>query len=282
MSKNYEDILTSDNLKLYLKEISKIPQLSEEEEKELARRIQKGDNEALKKIIEANLRFVVHYTKKYRGLGLSYLDLINQGNVGLIEAARRYDPSKNVKFISYAVWWIRQAIIQVLSDYARAYALPQKVTSLQSQIKKVESRLKMKLNREPLREEIAEEMNKSIEEIDDIYEIGSEDLSLNMPSFEESGELGDKLSDDGTPSVEYQTIKLFIKKQIRDILNELDEREALILRLRFGINDDRPKTLQEIGSMLNISRERVRQIEKRAKQKLARLKKVQQLRGYLN
>jgi len=282
MPKKSKNLFISNNLKIYLKEISKFPLLNEEEEKELARRIKKGDNEALKKLVECNLRFVVHYAKKYRGFGLSYLDLINEGNKGLIEAAKRYDPSKNVKFISYAVWWVRQAIIQALSEYSHIYTLPTKISNLQTRVREVESKLKKKLKRDPYRDEIADELDKSIEEIEDIYDLGKEDLSLNESIMDENKELADILKDEATPSVEYQIIKLFIEKQIREILNELDEREALILKLRFGIEDNQPKTLREIGEMLNISRERVRQIEKRAKEKLARSKKVQQLRGYLN
>ncbi len=282
MPKKSKNLFVSNNLKIYLKEISKFPLLNEEEEKELAKKIKKGDNEALKKLVECNLRFVVHYAKKYRGFGLSYLDLINEGNKGLIEAAKRYDPSKNVKFISYAVWWVRQAIIQALSEYSHIYTLPTKISNLRTRVREAESKLKKKLKRDPYRDEIADELNRPIEEIENIYDLGKEDLSLNESIMDENRELADTLKDEATPSVEYQIIKLFIEKQIREILNELDEREALILKLRFGIEDNQPKTLREIGEMLNISRERVRQIEKRAKEKLARSKKVQQLRGYLN
>lgn len=224
----------------------------------------------------------MHYAKKYRGFGLSFLDLINEGNKGLIEAAKRYDPSKNVKFISYAVWWVRQAIIQALSEYSHIYTLPTKVANLRSRVREAEAKLKRQLRREPYRDEIADELDHPLEEIDDIYDLSKEDLSLNDTFIDETRELAETLKDETTPSVEYQIIKLFIEKQIRQVLNELDEREALVLKLRFGIEDNQPKTLREIGEMLNISRERVRQIEKRAKEKLARLKKVQQLRGYLN
>ncbi|MEA2005696.1 MAG: RNA polymerase sigma factor RpoD/SigA [Acidobacteriota bacterium] len=282
MRDDYKNSLDSRNLKLYLQQISKFPTLTLEEEKELGRRIRNGDKEAQKKIIESNLRFVVSYVKKYRGMGLGLLDLIHEGNIGLIEAAKRYDPEKNVKFISYAVWWIRQAVIHALSHYSRIYHIPQKISDQMSEMKRVKSALKKELGREPTRQEIAKRMKKTVEEIEDMEILNGRDVSLSDRYYDEDVELGDRVQDSYSPSVEYQIIKNSIQEQVRAILNELDKKEALVLKLRFGLDDDQPRTLQEIGDGINLTRERIRQIEKKAMQKLAQSHKLQQLRGYLN
>jgi len=274
--------LDSKNLKLYLNQISKFPLLTQEEEKKLGFLIQKGDKDALEKLIESNLRFVVSYVKKYRGLGLSLLDLINEGNLGLIEAAKRYNPKKNVKFISYAVWWIRQAIIQALTQYSRVYHIPQKLADKTFEMKKVKARLKKELGREPRREEIAASMKLPAQHIEDLEIMGKKNISLSDKNFDNNMEIGDMIGDSLIPSVEYQIIKNSIQKQIRKMLNKLDEKESLVLELRFGLEDDKQYTLQEIGNRLNLSRERIRQIEKKAIRKLAQSHKIQQLRGYLN
>jgi len=279
---DFRDSLDAKNLKVYFHQISKYPLLKPEKEKELGRRIQKGDKEALKKLTESNLRFVVSYVKKYRGIGLSLLDLINEGNLGLLEAARRFDPEKNVKFISYAVWWIRQAIIHALTRNARIYHIPQKLSDQISEMKRVKSQLKKELGREPNREETAERMDISAANVEDMEMFGGKDISLSDKYFDEDMEVGDKIKDTLSPSVEYLIIKSSIQQQIRKILDELDEKEALVLKLRFGLDDGRAKTLQEIGDKLHLTRERIRQIEKKAKRKLAQSQKVQQLRGYLN
>lgn len=265
-----------------MNQISKIPILSYAEEKKLGRLIKKGDRDALKKLIESNLRFVVSYAKKYSGMGLSLLDLINEGNVGLIEAAKRFDPRRNVKFISYAVWWIRQAIIHALTSYSRAYNIPQKLSDQISQMKKKTATLKMELGREPTREEIAERMGITREEVEDLLIFSKEEISLSEKFYDVEMEVGDKIEDNISPSVEYEIIKSSIQQQIRNLLGELGEKEALVLKLRFGLDDHQPKTLQEIGNMLKLSRERIRQIEQKAMRKLARSHKLQKLRGYLN
>jgi len=281
--KNYNDTyLDSKNLKIYLNQISKFSLLTQEEEKKLGLLIQKSDKEALKKLIESNLRFVVSYVKKYRGLGLSLLDLINEGNLGLIEAARRYDPKKNVKFISYAVWWIRQAVIQALSKYSRIYHIPQKLADQISEMKKVKARLKRKLGREAKREEIASSMKLPTQYVEELEIMGRKDISLNDTIFDDNMEIGNRIADSITPSVEYQIIKNSIQGQIRKMIKKLDGKESLVLKLRFGLDDDKQCTLQEIGNRLNLSRERIRQIEKKAMQKLAQSHRIQQLRGYLN
>ncbi len=282
MRNDYKDSLDSRNLKLYLQQISKFPTLTLEEEKELGRRIRNGDKKAQKKLIESNLKFVVSYVKKYRGMGLGLLDLIHEGNIGLIEAAKRYDPEKNVKFISYAVWWIRQAVIHALSHYSRIYHIPQKISDQMSEMKRVKSALKKELGREPTRQEIAKRMKKTVEEIEDMEILDERDVSLSDRYYDEDVEVGDRVQDSYSPSVEYQIIKNSIQEQVRAILNELDKKEALVLKLRFGLDDDQPRTLQEIGDGINLTRERIRQIEKKAMQKLAQSHKLQQLRGYLN
>ncbi|HAR35633.1 MAG TPA: hypothetical protein DCR87_01760 [Acidobacteria bacterium] len=279
----YLDYLESRNIKLYLEEISKIPPITEEEEKQLGQKIKQGDPEAIKRLVEGNLRFVVSYVKKYQGMGLSLLDLINEGNLGLVEAAQRFDPDRNVKFISYAVWWIRQAIVHALSQASHSYNLPQKVSDKISRMNKERENLKKELGRDPSREELAERLKLTPEEVADLELIQERGFSLSDKiSEDEDLEVEDRLSDELEPSVEYQLIKNSIEQQIREILNELDEREALVLKLRFGIDSDEPMTLQEIGDRLGLTRERIRQIEQRAMRKLARSQKLKQLRGYLN
>jgi RNA polymerase primary sigma factor len=278
----YLDSLDAKNLKLYLDQISKFSTYTEDEEKKLGELIREGDRNALKQLIEANLRFVVSYVKKYRGMGLSLLELIDEGNVGLIEAAKRFDPHRNVRFISYAVWRIRQAIIHALTSYSRIYNIPQKLSDQISQMKKKTEQLKSELGREPTREEIAKSMGLTVEDVEDLEIIAEKNISLSDKYHDEDLEVGDRISDSLSPSVEYQIIKNSIEHQIRDLLSELDEKEALVLKLRFGLDDDQPRTLQEIGNKLNVTRERVRQIEQKAMRKLARSHKLQQLRGYLN
>ncbi|MFC2142441.1 RNA polymerase sigma factor RpoD/SigA, partial [Acidobacteriota bacterium] len=236
----------------------------------------------LSKMIEANLKFVVSYVKKYRGMGLGLLDLINEGNLGLIEAARRYDPEKNVKFISYAVWWIRQAVFHALTRNSRIYHIPQKLSDQVSEMKRVKSALKKELGRSPNREEIAKRMKIVVVDVEDLEILGSRDVSLSDRYFDEDIEFGDKLEDSMSPSVEYRIIKNSVQTQIREILQKLDEKEKLVLKLRFGLDDDQPHTLQEIGDRLHLTRERIRQIEKKAMRKLAQSGTMQGLRGSLN
>ncbi len=282
MRDGYSDSLQSRNLKLYLNQISKFRPLTQEEEKEVGYLIQKGDKAALSKMIEANLKFVVSYVKKYRGMGLGLLDLINEGNLGLIEAARRYDPEKNVKFISYAVWWIRQAVFHALTRNSRIYHIPQKLSDQVSEMKRVKSALKKELGRSPNREEIAKRMKIVVVDVEDLEILGSRDVSLSDRYFDEDIEFGDKLEDSMSPSVEYRIIKNSVQTQIREILQKLDEKEKLVLKLRFGLDDDQPHTLQEIGDRLHLTRERIRQIEKKAMRKLAQSGTMQGLRGSLN
>lgn len=283
MKGDYRDYLESRNLRQYLRQISKFPALSRQEEKKMAELIQKGDKNALRKMIEANLKFVVSYVKKYRGLGMGLFDLINEGNLGLIEAAKRFDPERKVKFISYAVWWIRQAIIHALAQYSRAYYLPQRFSDKISEMKKKTVELKTELKREPTREEIAEKMGIDPEDVEELEMLSGREISLSDRYFDESKEeVGDRIKDNLAANTDDQIVKNSVQQRIRQMLSELDEKESLVLRLRFGMDDDTPQTLQEIGDKMKLTRERVRQIEKKAMRKLARSSKLQQLRGHLN
>ncbi len=279
---DYRDFVDSKNLKHYLEQIAKFPTFTEEEEKKLGERIRRGDQEAVQKLLTGNLRFVVSYVKKYRGMGLSMLDLIDEGNVGLIEAARRFDPGRNVRFISYAVWWIRQAIIHALSQYSHIYNIPQKLSDQISLMKRRRAELKTALGREPARDEIAAALGLSVDEVEDLELLEERNVSLSDRFHDEDLDIEDRISDDGAPPVEYQIIKSAVQQQIRELIGALDEKEALVLKLRFGLDDDRPMTLREIGDRLKLTRERIRQIEQKAMRKLSRSKTLQQLRGYLN
>jgi RNA polymerase primary sigma factor len=276
------DFFDSRNIKHYLEEIARFPVLTDEQEKELGERIRKGDQEALQTLVKSNLKFVVSYVKKYRGMGLGLLDLIDEGNIGLIEAAKRFDPSRNVRFVSYAVWWIRQAIIHALTLYSRITRIPQKLADQISQMKKKTAELKTDLGREPTRDETARAMGLTETDIEDLEVLAERNVSLSDPVNDDEMEVEDRLSDPASPSVEYQIIKASVQQQIRETLGELDEKEALVIKLRFGLEDDRPRTLQEIGQQLKLTRERIRQIEQKAMRKLGRSHKLQHLRGYLN
>jgi len=326
MSGSFSDSVDSKNLKHYLKQIASINPLSPEEEKKLGYRIQKGDKDALDTMVKSNLKFVVSYVKKYRGMGLSLLDLINEGNIGLIEAAKRFDPEKKVKFISYAVWWIRQAIIHALTLNSRIYHIPQKLSDQISEMKHTKSKLRSELGRKPLREEVAKRMGVKTEDIETLEALSEKNISLSDKYFDEDTEVGDRIKDDLSPSVEFQIIKNSMEHQIRDFLEDLTEKEAIVLKLRFGFFDDQvfdllsqetniphmkklfklnkirisdadmqdenkmkdainrtlPLTLQSVGIIMTLTRERIRQIEKKALRKLSRSHKLQQLRGYLN
>jgi len=273
----------SESLKKYLKEISRLPRVTAEEERELGRRIQKGDGVALRRLVEANLRFVVSYAKRYRGCGLSFLDLINEGNIGLIEAAKRYDPDKNVKFITYAVWWVRQAIIHALSDHSGAFRLPQKQANLLYRIGKAQATMRAELKRVPTTEELAAKVQVTTEEVANLLQVADPIVSISaMIDEEHEFHLSDKLEQDTIPSADFVLLKNSLRGLLRAALGELDEKEERVLRLRFGLDGAEPKTLKEIGELLNLSRERIRQIEAQALEKLHRSQKCQQLRGYLN
>ena len=272
-----------DSLNTYIREIAKFSPLTPEAEKELGRRIQEGDQEALQGMVEANLRFVVHYAKRYRGLGLAYMDLIHEGNLGLMEAAKRFDPGRNVKFISYAVWWVRQAILHSLSEHARVFRLPQKLSGQVSKLRSQREKLKLELERTPTRDELAERTERSAKEVEALMMASGDDVSLSAAVGDEGGlELGDTLEQEIIPSVEMEMIRNSFEQRIQSMVGDLDEKEREVIRMRFGLDGEDPLTLQEIGETMALSRERIRQIESRAKEKLRRSREAQGLRGYLN
>jgi RNA polymerase primary sigma factor len=274
---------TGDSLNAYIREISRFKPLSAQQEKDLGRRIRKGDQDSLQRLVEANLRFVVSYAKRYRGLGMSFLDLIHEGTLGLIEAARRFDPERNVKFISYAVWWVRQAIFQALSEHMRVFRLPQKLSGQVSKVGNARQRLTVELERQPTTEELAERTELSREEVEYLLRVAGEDISLSSTVGSESGvELSDRLEQDNIPSIELTLIRSSFQEQIRAMVGELDEKERDVIKMRFGLDGDEPRTLQEIGETLGLSRERIRQIESKAKEKLRRSHRAHELRGVLN
>ncbi len=274
---------SSESLKKYLKEISRLSRITAAEEKVLGRKIQQGDMGALKNLVEANLRFVVSYAKRYRGCGLSFLDLINEGNIGLIEAAKRFDPKKGVKFITYAVWWVRQSIIHALSDQSGSFRLPQKQANLLYRIGKAQAKLRSELHRTPTTEEVATRMEVTVQEVNNLLQVADDNISLSAVIDEEHAfHLSDKLEQDILPAADLVLLKNSLKTLLRDSLTELDAKEEKVIRQRFGLDGAEPKTLKEIGEMMNLSRERIRQIEAQALEKLNRSHRCQQLRGYLN
>jgi RNA polymerase primary sigma factor len=290
----------TDSLQAYLRAIAKLPRLTPEAERELGRRVQESrgrrgtgapgeseDEEALRRLVEANLRFVVSYAKRYRHFGVPFLDLIHEGNLGLIEAARRFDPARNVKFITYAVWWIRQAIVHALSDQSRAFSLPQKVAGAASRFGREVAELSAELDRAPTTREIAEDLDISEADVDALFQIGVSDVSLSERIGDADGgegpELGDLIEQATVPPAEEELMHRTLREQIRAALGDLDEKERAVMRLRFGLDGDgEPKTLQEVGDALHLSRERIRQIESRAKEKLRRSQRATGLRSYLN
>jgi RNA polymerase primary sigma factor len=279
----------SDALQAYLRAIAKIPRLTADEERELAVRIKRdGDEEALRRLVEGNLRFVVSYAKRYRGLGVPFLDLIHEGNLGLIEAARRFDPDRNVKFITYAVWWIRQAITHALSLQTRAFSLPQKLSGTAARFGREVAELTEQLERSPTSREIAADLDISEADVDALIRIGSSDLSLNdrvggHRGEDDGVELGDLLQQIAVPPVEEDLLQRSMVDRVRSALDELDAKEREVMGLRFGLDrDGEMRTLQEVGDALHLSRERIRQIESRAKEKLRRSKRADELRSYLN
>ncbi len=274
---------TGDSLNVYIREIARFKQLTPDEEKQLARRIREGDQQALNKMVESNLRFVVSYAKRYRGLGLHFLDLIHEGNLGLIEAAKRFDPERNVKFISYAVWWVRQAIFHALSEHARVFRLPQKMSGQVSRVEHARDKLAAEHGRQPTIAEVAQATELSEAEVDNLLRMVGDDRSLSDTVGDEGTlELGDTLEQDSVPGVELELMKSTFARHVQSMVDALDEKEREVLRLRFGLDGDEPRTLQEIGDALGLSRERIRQIESKAKEKLRRSREVQGLRGYLN
>jgi RNA polymerase primary sigma factor len=270
-------------LRRYLQEIGHFKQLTPDEEKQLGRQVQQGDGEALRRLVESNLRFVVAYTKRFRHSRISLLDLINEGNIGLIQAARKFDPKKNVKFITYAVWWIRQAILHALSEHGATFRLPQKQANILYRVERSRQALGRELERVPSEMELAEELGMEVDEVRLLLASNQNILSLNQPVDEDGeAEFGDLLEQYVIPDTDEEVLRQSFEEALKDALSELSDKERQILALRFGLEDDHPRTLREIGEALEISRERVRQIENQALTKLRRSAKGRALAGYLN
>ncbi len=271
-------------LNLYIQRMAEHPLLTPEEEKELAIKAKKGDKEALKKLVEGNLRFVINVAKNFLGWGVPLTDLIAAGNLGLIEAAKRFDPDREVKFISYAVWWIRQAIMQTIFQQTGAVRIPVKESLFISKVKETYERLKEELKREPTIEEIAKEVDASPKKVRNALQVVRMPISLDKPLGEEGDDLTllDLMSKKGTEDVEKEVVEESLHKELNSLLNVLDEREKTIIEHRFGLNGEEPKTLTEVGEILGISRERVRQIEQRALKKLRALAMKRHLKDFLS
>ncbi len=281
-----DDESEAETLRVYLQEIGKLPRLTPEEEHALAVRIRADrDEDALRRLVEANLRFVVSYVKRYRGLGIGFLDLIHEGNLGLLEAARRFDPSRHVKFITYAVWWIRLAVTHALSGQRRVFALPSKLSGVASRFGREVSDLAARLDHAPSAEEIAEDLDISRGDAEALTFVAGRDVSLSDPvgaDGDDDRELGETLPQHLVPPAEEELLREAMLAQIRAALADLDPKEREVMALRFGLDGGEPKTLQEIGDRLGLSRERVRQIESRAKDRLRRGARADQLRSHLN
>jgi RNA polymerase primary sigma factor len=278
-----------DALRAYLRAIARTRRLTAEEEVSLARRVQESggrDDEALRQLVEGNLRFVVHYAKRYRGFGVPFLDLIHEGNLGLIEAAKRFDPDRNVKFITYAVWWVRQAILHALSSQSRVFSVPQKVSGAALKFRRDVATLAETLDRAPSVQEIAAKLGLSETEIGALMQVGASDVSLSdliAGDATDGVQVGETIEQVMVPPAEEELVRRHLAEHLASALAELDEKERDVVRMRFGLtHEGEPRTLQEIGDALRLSRERVRQIEARAKDKLRHSKRAVGLRSYLN
>ena len=278
-----EGISIEDPVRMYLKEIGKVPLLSAEEEIDLAMRMEEGDEEAKKRLAEANLRLVVSIAKRYVGRGMLFLDLIQEGNLGLIKAVEKFDYRKGYKFSTYATWWIRQAITRAIADQARTIRIPVHMVETINKLIRVSRQLLQELGREPQPEEIAEEMNMSVERVREILKIAQEPVSLETPiGEEEDSHLGDFIQDDNVPVPADAAAFTLLKEQLVEVLGTLTEREQKVLRLRFGLDDGRARTLEEVGKEFNVTRERIRQIEAKALRKLRHPSRSRKLKDYLD
>ena len=278
-----EGVSIEDPVRMYLKEIGKVPLLTAEEEIDLAQRMEAGDEEARKRLAEANLRLVVSIAKRYVGRGMLFLDLIQEGNLGLIKAVEKFDYRKGYKFSTYATWWIRQAITRAIADQARTIRIPVHMVETINKLIRVSRQLLQELGREPSPEEIAEEMNMSVERVREILKISQEPVSLETPiGEEEDSHLGDFIQDDNVPIPADAAAFTMLKEQLEEVLSTLTEREQKVLRLRFGLDDGRARTLEEVGKEFNVTRERIRQIEAKALRKLRHPSRSRKLKDYLD
>ena len=278
-----DGISIEDPVRMYLKEIGKVPLLSAEEEIELAKRMAEGDEDAKKRLAEANLRLVVSIAKRYVGRGMLFLDLIQEGNLGLIKAVEKFDYQKGFKFSTYATWWIRQAITRAIADQARTIRIPVHMVETINKLIRVSRQLLQELGREPLPEEIAEAMDIPVERVREIQKISQEPVSLETPiGEEEDSHLGDFIQDDNVPVPAEAAAATLLKEQLGEVLDTLTDREQKVLRLRFGMNDGRARTLEEVGKEFDVTRERIRQIEAKALRKLRHPSRSRKLRDYLD
>ena len=278
-----EGVSIEDPVRMYLKEIGKVPLLTAEEEIELAKKMEQGDEDAKKRLAEANLRLVVSIAKRYVGRGMLFLDLIQEGNLGLIKAVEKFDYRKGYKFSTYATWWIRQAITRAIADQARTIRIPVHMVETIYKLIRVSRQLLQELGREPTPEEIAEEMDMSVERVREILKISQEPVSLETPiGEEEDSHLGDFIQDDNVPVPADAAAFTLLKEQLVEVLGTLTEREQKVLRLRFGLDDGRARTLEEVGKEFNVTRERIRQIEAKALRKLRHPSRSRKLKDYLD
>ena len=278
-----EGVSIEDPVRMYLKEIGKVPLLSAEEEIELAQRMEEGDQEAKKRLAEANLRLVVSIAKRYVGRGMLFLDLIQEGNLGLIKAVEKFDYRKGYKFSTYATWWIRQAITRAIADQARTIRIPVHMVETINKLIRVSRQLLQELGRDPTPEEIAAEMNMPVDRVREILKISQEPVSLETPiGEEEDSHLGDFIQDDNVPVPSDAAAFTLLKEQLVEVLGTLTEREQKVLRLRFGLDDGRARTLEEVGKEFNVTRERIRQIEAKALRKLRHPSRSRKLKDYLD
>ena len=278
-----EGVSIEDPVRMYLKEIGKVSLLTADEEIELAKRMEQGDEEAKKRLAEANLRLVVSIAKRYVGRGMLFLDLIQEGNLGLIKAVEKFDYRKGYKFSTYATWWIRQAITRAIADQARTIRIPVHMVETINKLIRVSRQLLQELGREPTPEEIAEEMKMPVDRVREILKISQEPVSLETPiGEEEDSHLGDFIQDDNVPVPAEAAAQTLLKEQLDEVLDTLTEREQKVLRLRFGMNDGRARTLEEVGKEFDVTRERIRQIEAKALRKLRHPSRSRKLRDYLD
>ena len=278
-----DGISIEDPVRMYLKEIGKVPLLSAEEEIELAKRMENGDQEAKKRLAEANLRLVVSIAKRYVGRGMLFLDLIQEGNLGLIKAVEKFDYRKGYKFSTYATWWIRQAITRAIADQARTIRIPVHMVETINKLIRVSRQLLQELGREPTPEEISEEMGMPVDRVREILKISQEPVSLETPiGEEEDSHLGDFIQDDNVPVPAEAASFTLLREQLVEVLGTLTEREQKVLRLRFGLDDGRARTLEEVGKEFNVTRERIRQIEAKALRKLRHPSLSRKLKDYLD
>ncbi len=278
-----EGIAIDDPVKIYLKEIGRVPLLSAEEEIELAERMAKGDPYARKRLSEANLRLVVSIAKRYGGRGMQFLDLIQEGNLGLIKAVEKFDHTKGFKFSTYATWWIRQAITRAIADQARTIRIPVHMVETITKVKKISSQLLHENGHDPTAEEIAEKLEMPVERVREIMRIAQDPVSLETPiGEEEDSHLGDFIPDDDAPAPAEAASLVLLKEQLNEVLNTLTEREAKVLRLRFGLEDGRSRTLEEVGKEFEVTRERIRQIEAKALRKLRHPSRSKKVKDFLD